>query len=131
MAHLASLGTGQRISAADFRNAKDIGIARVKTSKKASLTTEKEPEKRHGKYNAKKTEVNGIMFDSKLESKRYVSLSLELRAGLIQDLQLQVPYPIEINNVLVCKYVADFVYKRDGVTVVEDSKGTLTPEYKL
>ena len=29
------------------------------------------------------------------------------------------------------KYVADFVYSRNGLTVVEDAKGVRTPVYRL
>lgn len=30
-----------------------------------------------------------------------------------------------------CKYIADFVYRQDGKTIVEDCKGMRTPEYKI
>lgn len=58
------------------------------------------------------------------------------RAGAIQNLQRQVKYQLipsqRIAGKVVeraCSYVADFVYDRDGETVVEDTKGVKTPEY--
>ena len=42
------------------------------------------------KYHNKKTEVDGIIFDSKKEANRYIELKMLERAGKIHDLQLQV-----------------------------------------
>ena len=42
------------------------------------------------KYRAVKTEVDGIMFDSKKEAARYVELKEKLDAGIIQDLKLKL-----------------------------------------
>lgn len=88
------------------------------------------------KYGNRKTTVNGITFDSKHEATRYVELRYMERAGMISDLQTQVPYeliPSQKRGGKVVerpvKYVADFVYKRDGETVVEDAKGLRTKEY--
>lgn len=46
-------------------------------------------------------------------------------------MQRQVRFPLEVNGVLVCHYVADFVYVEAGRRVVEDAKGFRTPIYKL
>jgi hypothetical protein len=89
------------------------------------------PEVKRSKYGAKKTEVDGILFDSILEAKRYSQLKLWQKAGVISDLRLQVPYVLTVNEMSVGKYLADFVYNKDGVEVIEDSKGFLTKEYKL
>jgi|TARA_Y100001938_G_C8087044_1_gene432672 hypothetical protein len=63
------------------------------------------------------------------------------RAMFIRDLELQVPYDIVVNDVKICRYVADFRYKKESnhtitndeyyVEVVEDAKGFETPEFKL
>jgi hypothetical protein len=58
------------------------------------------------------------------------------RFGEARNLRLQVPYKLEVNGSLICKYIADFVYEerqRDGSwrEHVEDVKGFKTPEYKL
>lgn len=55
----------------------------------------------------------------------------ELRAGLITDLVLQKRYPLEVKGYKVGDYVADFVYMRDGLQVVEDFKGMKTPVYNI
>lgn len=95
------------------------------------------------KYKNKKVAVDGIQFDSKKEAKRYGELLLMQRAGEITDLQLQKEYvliPPQYVNVCTSdgkvkkkcaeravKYIADFVYKQDGKTVVEDVKGYRNP----
>lgn len=89
------------------------------------------------KYRAKKTTIDGIEFDSAKEAKRYAKLRAFEEAGKIQGLRLQVPFELvpsfECDGVKYrgMKYVADFVYYRDGKVVVEDCKGFKTPEYKL
>jgi hypothetical protein len=92
---------------------------------------------RASKYHAKKTTVNGIEFDSAKEAKRYVKLRDMQEAGRIRGLRLQVPFEIlpsfECDGVRYrgMRYIADFVYYRDGKVVVEDCKGFKTPEYKM
>lgn len=51
--------------------------------------------------------------------------------GDISDLRLQVPYEIIVNGQKICKYIADFVYTKNGNVVVEDVKGFPTAVYKL
>lgn len=76
------------------------------------------------KYRAKKTVVDGIVFDSDKEARRYQDLKLLVRAGTIKDLELQHVFPIELNGYKICKYKADFVYRDiEGRMVVEDVKG--------
>lgn len=92
---------------------------------------------RGSKYHSKKTVVDGIQFDSAKEAKRYTKLRDMERAGEIQGLRLQVPFEIlpsfECDGVKYrgMKYIADFVYYRDGKQVVEDTKGWKTQEYRL
>lgn len=63
-------------------------------------------------------------FASKFEAKRYGELSLMEKTGQITELRCQISYPIKVNGVDVCKYVADFQYKDlAGNLVVEDTKG--------
>lgn len=88
------------------------------------------------KYGNRKVIHDGIEFDSMKEAHRYCELKLMQRAGLISDLQLQVQYELiptqRIDGKLAEKavnYVADFVYKQNGQTVVEDTKGMRTREY--
>lgn len=90
------------------------------------------------KYGNKKVEVNGILFDSKREARRYLELNALEKAGEIQDLQLQVKFLLipsqRIDGKVVERevtYKADFVYKKNGETIVEDSKGHRTKDYIL
>ena len=91
------------------------------------------------KYHAKKTLVDGIVFDSQKEAKRYVALKMMEKSGLIKDLCRQVKYVLiptqrEYGKVVEreCAYIADFVYKDSlGNLVVEDVKGIRTDAYKI
>ena len=89
------------------------------------------------KYRNKKTVVNSITFDSKKEALRYSNLDLLERSGVISDLTLQPKFEIvpqhKFNGKTQAKrsYIADFKYTKDGVEIVEDVKGFLTPMYKL
>lgn len=101
------------------------------------------------KYNAKKVEYNGMVFDSKRELKRYRELELLEKNGEITNLRRQVKYvliPVQREPDTVgkkggvkkgkviereCAYTADFVYEEDGETVVEDSKGFKTKDYSI
>ena len=88
------------------------------------------------KYGAKATTVDGIRFASKFESERYGYLKSLERAGVIRSLQLQPRYKLVVNGILICTYVADFSYEREGTdgswtSIVEDAKGVETPEFKL
>lgn len=105
------------------------------------------------KYNAHKTEVDGIEFPSKHEANRYCELKLLERAGEISDLRLQVDFELIPNQYRTEKrygkngkelkdkevllerkvvYRADFVYTdKDGSMVVEDTKGFKTKEYLI
>ncbi len=87
------------------------------------------------KYRNKKTEVDGIVFDSKKEAKRYQELKMLERTGDIKDLTLQVRIPLEVEGERVCVYVCDFRYygRKNGgwYPVYEDVKGKRTPVYLL
>lgn len=110
--------------------------------------------KRYGrsKYNAHKTEIDGIVFDSKHEAMRYLELYDLLMKGEISELKLQKPYELtpqfrepdiigpkggrKKGKVILkaSSYVADFVYRdSEGHIVVEDAKSpaTRTPAYIL
>lgn len=88
-------------------------------------------------------------FASKREYKRYGELAMMAKAGQITDLQVQVKYVLipaqrepdyvdyskskhgrKVRGKLLeeeLSYIADFVYQKDGKTVVEDSKGYRNP----
>jgi hypothetical protein len=75
------------------------------------------------------TDTKDGTFDSKREYARWCDLKNLQRAGEISDLRRQVRYPLIVNGVKVCTYVADFVYVQGGATCVEDSKGVRTQAY--
>ena len=58
------------------------------------------------KYRSRKTTVDGITFDSKLEATRYLQLRLLAKAGEISQLQLQVEFQILrgwVNPGIICE----------------------------
>lgn len=92
------------------------------------------------KYGNKKVTVEGKTFDSKREATRYLELLMMQKNGEITGLDTQVPFELlpaqrdPVTNKVVeraVKYVADFVYYKDGEKVVEDTKGYRTPDYIL
>jgi len=95
---------------------------------------------RPNKYGAVRTTVDGIVFHSKAEAKRYEYLKILERAGDVRNLELQPAFPVIVNGRKVCTYKADFRYidvskegqcGQVGCVVVEDVKGMKTPVYKL
>lgn len=89
-------------------------------------------------------------YDSKKEARRAEQLKALQEAGEITELREQVPYvliPAQWEErerygkrgqklkpgrkclERPCVYVADFVYRKNGQEIVEDTKGVKTPEY--
>jgi len=91
---------------------------------------EEVPKEKKAKYRNVITEVDGIKFRSAKEAGRYMRLKLLRDAKLITDLRLQVPYELNPGGTHSLKYYADFVYKENGVEIVEDVKGCRTELYK-
>ena len=93
------------------------------------------------KYNARKTIVDGITFDSKAEAARYQELKLMERAGEIWDLKVHPRFELQPSffahgrRQRAIYYVADFQYCIEpGAVIVEDVKGgkaTQTVAFKL
>lgn len=84
------------------------------------------------KYNAKKTEYNGMIYDSKKEALRAQQLDVMLLNGEVIKIERQVPIRCIINNKLVCKLVCDFVYTlANNQIIYEDVKGMVLPVFKL
>jgi hypothetical protein len=83
------------------------------------------------KFNNKRTVIEGKSFHSKGEAARYLVLRDRFAAGVISDLRLQVSYRLTVNDDLICRYIADFVYIRDGLEIVEDYKGAITDVFRL
>ena len=103
------------------------------------------------KYRNEKVTVDGVVFDSKKEARRFQELRLLQAAGKITDLQRQVKFvliPAQREPDTLTKtgktkpgklierevyYKADFVYIESwtGEKIVEDAKGLRTKEYIL
>lgn len=86
------------------------------------------------KYRNRKVTVDGFTFDSRKEANRWLDLCAELKAKRISKLSRQIGFPIVVNGRAICEYVADFVFIRDGLKVVEDVKSAHTrklPVYRI
>lgn len=91
------------------------------------------------KYFSKKVVVDGITFDSILESNVYIKLKMLQKNGVIKDLELQKEYILQDKFKINGKtrreitYKADFVYKttKDDKLHIIDSKGYRTEVYKI
>ena len=84
------------------------------------------------KYNAKKVEVDGIVFSSKAESFYYEHLLDLMHDGIVESFEMQKPYtlldkfphPKTGKTIRSIKYVPDFeVIYTDGRVEVVDIKG--------
>jgi len=91
------------------------------------------------KYGAVKTTVDGIVFDSKAEARRYGELLILERAGYIAGLHRQPVYVLAPAVVIggrrkpALRYKPDFCYvdAKTGATVLEDVKGVITPLFRV
>lgn len=90
------------------------------------------------KYHNKKCKLDGVVFDSIKEARRYQELKFLEKAGEIRNLQTQVKFVLipsqRIDGKVVereCSYKADFVYYEvpSEKMVVEDTKGMRTTDY--
>lgn len=83
------------------------------------------------KYRNVPSVVDGIRFASKREAHRYCELKLLEKEGEIINLRLQPRYPMTVNGMHVCTYVADFEYDWAVLPrlTTEDSKGVRTKDF--
>jgi len=92
---------------------------------------------KENKYKNKKVYYDGHEFDSVKEKNHYIALKQLEKVGIIEDLQMQVPFllidTIRHNGKTYpkTKYIADFTYKRDGKLIVEDVKSEITRKDKV
>lgn len=87
------------------------------------------------KYHNRRTEYNGIGFDSQKELNRYQELLLMERAGCIRQIELQPKYNLVVNGHKIGFYKGDFRYEEvaTGKRITEDVKSpaTRTAVYQL
>lgn len=106
----------------------------VKAQLEAIEVAEKQPKR--NKFNARKIEYKGMIFDSKHELSEYQKLEVMHRAGLIGEVWTQVEFELipKQKGVRRCCYYADFVYLQDDELVVVDAKSEHTrtlPVYRM
>jgi hypothetical protein len=89
------------------------------------------------KYHNKKLDTEDGKFDSKYEYQKWCELKLLDKIGEISGLCRQVPIKLipsmKLNGMTIreTSYIADFMYKKEGVVYIVDTKGFETPEYKI
>ena len=91
-------------------------------------------ERKRSKYNAKKTWVDGICFDSAAEAKYYSNLKLMQQAGIIAGFCRQPRFVVTAgrNGGRGTEYVADFIlFYPNGAYKIVDVKGKKTELFKL
>jgi hypothetical protein len=79
------------------------------------------------KYNAKRTEYNGVVYDSAKEAgfaKKLDLLKMAQGPHKVMKVERQVPFQITVNDVKIAKYILDFrVTYADGRIEHIDVKG--------
>lgn len=92
------------------------------------------------KYNNKKTEIDGILFDSEMESKYYRYLQEQKKEGVVVGFWLQPTYELipsfrkNKRSIRPIKYKADYLVQyADGHKEIIDIKteATMTPVFRL
>ena len=92
------------------------------------------------KYNAKKVEIDGIIFDSRAEGRFYEHLLDLMHEGVVESFEMQKPYtlldkfphPKTGKTIRAIKYVPDFeVIYTDGRVEVVDVKGMQTDVFRM
>lgn len=92
------------------------------------------PKKGKSKYNAKKTKIDGITFDSKAEANFYCQLKMLLKCGKISGFCRQARFVVITGDdeTRATEYVTDFViFYPDKTYRIVDVKGVQTQEFKL
>lgn len=125
---------------ADYLRSRGYALVEVVTENFADKIT---PESEGlNKFGAIRTELDGIVFDSKAEAGYYAELMVLKRTGIVREVQLKpkfvllLPYPHPQTGKIVrgIAYIADFlVTYQDGRQEVVDvkSNATKTSTYKL
>lgn len=89
------------------------------------------PKVKREKYGSQTITVAETTYQSKWEMRRHGQLREQASAGLISDVRHQVEYPLHAvspagDRVYVCSFFCDFVYRRLGAWVFEDTKSEAT-----
>lgn len=107
----------------------------IKPTSDVKISTDKIIKK--NKYNAVKTKIDGIIFDSKAEAQYYSELLLLKKAGVVKSFVMQKDFTLQEaftrengERIKAVRYKADFVVQyTDGHEEVVDVKGMKTRVY--
>lgn len=117
----------RRFTDADLEELLSRGHIKARQSFGAPVESKPDPP-RQAKMRNIRIVVDGESFDSKREYARYCQLQMLEKKGIITGLRRQVPFvlapPVKLSGRTkpALKYTADFVYKENGKTIVEDTK---------
>jgi len=78
------------------------------------------------KYGAIRTELDGYVFDSKAEARRYIQLKQLLAFREITNLLIHPAFDLHVKEIKIGTYKADFSYYKNGQYIIEDVKGKAT-----
>ena len=85
------------------------------------------------KYGAKKTTVDGIVFDSKAESIYYLQHKNDKRMTMQEKFVLMDKFRLNGKLYREISYKVDFVFRNEANEIIKvvDVKGVLTTEFKI
>lgn len=89
------------------------------------------------KYNARKTEYNGVRYDSKLEASVAYELDMRLKAGDFVSVERQHKIKLYVylpdgSRAYLFNYIVDFKCERpDGSVLLVEAKGLETEVFKV
>lgn len=93
---------------------------------------------KRNKFNARKTEVDGHIFDSRAEAQYYVALLNRIHEGEVWNVKLQPVFKFIIDGEPLrgmggreLHYKGDFLYDTKEGPICVDVKGMILPEFKL
>ena len=117
-----------------------LGPAAQKQALAKLIAQKADKQSKYHNQKSTRTMPNGEIrtFDSLREARRYDQLRALYEAGKIQDLRLQQTFTLQEGYVAAdgetvrpITYKADFVYKINGRTIIEDVKGVRTDKYRM
>jgi uncharacterized protein DUF1064 len=111
-----------------------VGVGEYGMTETITAAEYKKQINKRPKYRNQITVFDGEVFHSRKEAQRSQELVLLAMTGHIEDLCRQWAFDLRVNGKLICKYIADFTYKENGVVIVEDVKSPATrklPAYRI
>lgn len=114
------------------------GMTRLSEKQARELLGDKYPEPKKHKYNARKTTIDGVTFDSQREAEFYCELKLLVKAGKVERFELQPEFVLQEGFTYQGKKYRSIIYRADfrivypdGQVEIVDVKGHKTKEYQI